>query len=121
MWCAFPRFAELQRARLVTYARSLGGNDLARVLALGTGNATYQMVLGTLDIDPLLLDRAAELITSFIDGGFEGVQTSGVMAPAAAAARGPEHPIAVSGSRSSAGASRGTPSWPPRGRPWRWP
>lgn len=82
----FPRFAELQRVRLAAYARTLGDDDLARVLALGTGNLTYQMVLGTLDIDPCALARAADLITSFIDGGFEGVEASGVMAPAAAAA-----------------------------------
>ncbi len=82
----FPRFGELQRARLAAYARTLGDSELARVLALGTGNATYQMVLGTLDLDACLVDRAADLITSFIDGGFEGVTASGVMAPAAAEA-----------------------------------
>jgi AcrR family transcriptional regulator len=81
----FPRFAELQRVRLAAYTRTLGDSELARVLALGTGNATYQMVLGTLDLDARVRDRAAELITAFIDGGFEGVGASGVMAPAAAA------------------------------------
>lgn len=81
----FPRFAELQRTRLQSYARTLGGeSDLARVLALGTGNATYQMVLGTLDLEPGRVERAVELITSFIDGGFRGVVKSGVMAPVAA-------------------------------------
>lgn len=83
----FPRFAELQRVRLLTYARTLGGDpDLARILALGVGTATYLMVLSTLDLDDCRLERAIELITSFVDGGFRGVAESGVMTPAVAAA-----------------------------------
>lgn len=79
----FPRFAEHQRVRLTAYARQLGDGDMARLLALGTGNAVYQMVLGTLDLEPCQRERAAQLITAFIDGGFESVVASGVMAPAA--------------------------------------
>ena len=84
----FPRFAELQRARLDEYARSLGGGELSRLLALGTGNAVYQMVLGAIDLDDHDRERAFELIASFIEGGFQGVQASGVLTPANGARHG---------------------------------
>ena len=77
----FPRFAEFQRARLGVYARSLGGSEMARILALGTGNATYQMVLGAADLDECGRDRACALITAFIEGGFESVQAAGALGP----------------------------------------
>ena len=82
----FPRFAEYQRARLAEYARSLGGGEMGRILALGTGTSVYQMVIAALDVTPCERERAAELITAFIDGGFEAVASSGVLQPAGAAA-----------------------------------
>jgi AcrR family transcriptional regulator len=81
----FPRFAEFQRARLGQYARSLGGGEMARILALGTGNATYQMVLGAADLDEFGRERACTLITAFIEGGFAGVREAGVLEPAGVA------------------------------------
>ena len=48
----FPRFAELQRARLAAYARTLGGERPEPACwRWAPGNATYQMVLGTLEAD----------------------------------------------------------------------
>ena len=82
----FPRFAEFQRARLGVFARTLGGGDMARILALGTGNATYQMVIGAADLDECGRDRACALIAAFIQGGFAGVQNAGALgAPTVAA------------------------------------
>jgi len=70
----FPRFAEFQRVRLGQYARSLGGGEMGRLLALGTGNATYQMVMAAADLDECGRERACALITAFIEGGFAGVR-----------------------------------------------
>ena len=62
----FARFGELQRARVAQFTRDLGGNELSRILAIGIGNAMFQMVLATIDHPDVDRESAVAMITAFL-------------------------------------------------------